>query len=160
MSEKTKQELNSWYLDNQYSLLSGSINSDQFLEEIIEYAKPDEDINYFNDFIFESLRLLPAALEIKEMATNNKVALLTNANADWIEPVLQENGFEDVFEAIFISSNTGQVKPESIKFALNELGEETALFVDFEKDNLAAAKKLGLKTVYSDPDGDWLDFII
>jgi putative hydrolase of the HAD superfamily len=161
-SERTKQELNQWYLNNQYSFLSGSIDSDEFLEELIEYAKPDEDLSYFNDFVFESLRLLPAALEIKEMAANNKVALLTNAHADWIEPILKENDFEDVFQAIFISSKTGNVKPEpeAIQFALNELGEETAVLVDFDKDSLTAAKKMGLKTVYSDPDGDWLDSII
>lgn len=161
-SEKSNQELIKWYLDNQYSFLSGSIDSDEFLEEIIDFAKPEQDINYFNDFVFESLRLLPAALEIKEMATNNKVALLTNANADWVEPILKENDFEDVFEAIFISSNTGHVKPEpeAIKFALNSLGEETATLIDFEKDSLLTAKALGLKTVYSDPDGDWLDKVI
>ncbi len=85
----------------------------------------------------------------KSLQKNYRLGILSNLSADHREG-LEKRGFYNLFDSIFLSGETGQVKPErqayiSILRELNVAPEET-FFIDDSPANIRTAKELGMKT--------------
>jgi FMN phosphatase YigB (HAD superfamily) len=164
LSEKSYQELKTWYEENlRYPLWSGSIDEDTFWAEILLYSEAGYNMDHWREYVLSSCRPLAAAARIKDLLGVAPISAISNHRHEWIRPVLNEWGIDKYLEKIFISSETGEVKPdpEAIEYALNDLNisPEEAIFVDDQERNTKSAEEMGLRVILADPDGDWIDEI-
>ena len=89
---------------------------------------------------------------IKQFAKRSRLALLSNANADEVRPILHAHGLDSSFEHVLISSEIGLAKPDKLTFvhALQLLGSNAAetVFIDDNLDNVTAAQQLGIRGIH------------
>ncbi len=85
-------------------------------------------------------------------ARGNRVAMLSNGVADIICRVRAERRLNELFDAVIVSCEIGQCKPEPeiYRMCINRLGvpADVTLFVDDRVENLAAAENVGLRTFH------------
>jgi putative hydrolase of the HAD superfamily len=88
---------------------------------------------------------------VRELRKKYKVAICSNAPADFFHTVLRENNLEALFDVIVVSSEVGLVKPEKEIFEhiCRELTvfPKEAIFIDDTKRNVEAAESLGMKGI-------------
>jgi HAD superfamily hydrolase (TIGR01509 family) len=111
----------------------------QTLEEIkIEFAENEK----FNREVIEY---------IEELKETYPIALLSNADADFLRKLLTQHELERLFNVVLISSELGVAKPdrEMFKHALNALGVEPkeTVFIDDQQKNIDAAEALGIRGI-------------
>jgi HAD superfamily hydrolase (TIGR01509 family) len=94
---------------------------------------------------------------ITHMKTKYKLGLLSNAGQEEIS-VIYRDGIADLFDVICVSYEIGDVKPNSKIFntCLSKLGVSAAesVFIDDNTENLAGARRLGIKTIHYPTFGD------
>lgn len=105
------------------------------------------------DAMFASQRINPAMLAlIAQLHKSYKTALLTNANHEFLEPIIKEAGLSELFDVVTMSSHIGATKPEAQIFhhTLEQLGvkPEGAIFIDDVLRNVEGAKALGMQAIY------------
>ncbi|MFA5994243.1 MAG: HAD family phosphatase [Parcubacteria group bacterium] len=94
--------------------------------------------------------------ELLDYVKNNlrgkyKLAILSNQIESWLEPILEEKKFREIFEVIVTSYETGFAKPdlEIYKKTLEKLDVQAdgCIYIDDMIKNLEPAKALGMKTI-------------
>lgn len=89
---------------------------------------------------------------IETIGQNLQVGLLSNANAEELDPILSRHDLRRLFGSVTISSEVGLVKPDHaiFKYALASLGAKASetIFVDDRKGNVRAAEQLGMRGVH------------
>ena len=87
----------------------------------------------------------------RHLKTTYKTCLLSNAPSDFIRKILDDYNLEDIFDMIFISGETGLVKPnpEAFEGVLQAMGISAAqaVFIDDNSHNTEAATKLGIQSI-------------
>lgn len=97
-------------------------------------------------------RLVPMIRKLRE---HYKIAVLSNATSEEINPNLDKHRHHELFDHIAVSSEIGAIKPEPAAFqhVLDKLGVRAseAIFIDDNPANVVAAEQLGLTgIVYTD----------
>ena len=160
-----QREMQQIYVDQfRYPLWSGTLEEEEFWTEMLRVSGASGSVEEWREFLLESLRLLPAAERIEELSSQAQLFSISNHRSEWILPVLRDNGLDDYFEEIFISSEVGEVKPDAEFFELflsrSGASLEEVLFIDNLQRNLDAAKELGMNTLLADTGGDWVDTLV
>lgn len=94
--------------------------------------------------------------ELYDYVKNNlkgkyKLAILSNQIKSWLEPILEEKKFIEIFDTIVTSYEVGFAKPDmeiynKVLETLNVKAEE-CIYIEDRAKNLEPAKILGMKTV-------------
>lgn len=103
--------------------------------------------------MYSSERINPEIVAlIKGLRENYKTGMITNAHHEFLEPILEKTGLNDIFDSIVISSKAGYIKPDQQIFdiALSELGvaPPEAVFIDDISRNAAGAEQAGIKAIH------------
>lgn len=148
-SKKAYLEL--YYERLRMPLWSGAEDETFFWEAVL----PGEPARW-DGILRESLRLLPGALNaLSAVSTHGPVWLLSNHLSSWLRGVLREGGAEKYLGRLFISSETGHLKPSPQSYT--QVLEawtgpaESILFVDDQEANLRTALEMGMRTFRADP---------
>lgn len=93
----------------------------------------------------------------RQLRTQYKTALLSNAPSGFIRRLLEQYGIKDIFDHIVISGEIGLVKPskDAFLYTLTEMNAspEKTIFIDDNSENVDAARELGLTSfVFKDVD--------
>lgn len=102
--------------------------------------------------MYRSENLNPAVLALaQELHKTYKTALLSNASAEFLDPIVHQAHLNEVFDVIVISSKVGFIKPDPriFEYTLDQLGvkpAETILIDDIER-NVQAAQEHGLESI-------------
>lgn len=130
----------------------GKIDSNIFWEKLGELV--DMDPLEFKKYFIENTTLVEYKLYdfVKyHLKGKYKLAILSNQIESWLETVLEENNFREVFDFIITSYNTGLAKPDLAIYQktleILDLKAEECLFIDDLAQNLAPAKELGMQTI-------------
>lgn len=85
---------------------------------------------------------------IAKLKSTYKIGLLSNFTHEWLDEVFKKHNLHSYFDALYISSRFGMIKPEEGAFrkALELIGTkpEETIFVDDRQVNVEAANKLGM----------------
>lgn len=88
---------------------------------------------------------------VKELHENNRLALISNGNAQWLGIALEKSGLTDVFNPLVVSASVGMVKPNQdiFEFTLEKLGLSSGevIFIDDREPNVKAAEGYGIKSL-------------
>ena len=88
---------------------------------------------------------------IRRLGRHYKIGLISNAATEEIRPLLEEHGYEELFDYVMISGEIGLIKPEAAAFKhiLSQLGSVTdeTVFIDDSQTNVDAACALGIKAI-------------
>jgi epoxide hydrolase-like predicted phosphatase len=105
--------------------------------------------------LYETESINPQMLAlVEELHKTYKTGLLTNANHEFIEPVIARAHLGELFDEIAISSREGVVKPDErfFQIILNRLGvkADEAIFIDDIEKNTLGAISLGMPIIIYD----------
>lgn len=85
---------------------------------------------------------------IKELRTQYKVGLLSNATSPFFHTVMALSGTAELFDQVIVSSEIGHAKPEpeiyEAMLSNMELAPSEALMIDDSQINLDGAKRVGM----------------
>ncbi|NJP34162.1 HAD family hydrolase [Micromonospora thermarum] len=101
---------------------------------------------------------LPAVSRLPSWSRSAQIWLLSNHRHEWLVPALQAAGLHRLTHRIFISSQTGAVKPNPsayIQILEQASPGDCLLYVDDKKVNVEAFRNLGVDGVQADPSGSW-----
>lgn len=88
---------------------------------------------------------------IRALKVNSKVGLCSNAQPEFVESIINENGLTSLFDAIIISSQVGLRKPnkEMFMYALSKLEANASqtIFIDDNKSYVQEAEELGISSI-------------
>jgi len=129
----------------------GVLTANQVFKELsLIVDEPAEDI--LNDWIdIATLHedLIEYIKVLKEKGY--KTALLSDSAYGYSKIIIDKYNFEQLFDSIFISSETGLLKsnPETFKYVLDKFNIEpkNAIMVDDRQSNLDSAKEVGINGV-------------
>lgn len=80
-----------------------------------------------------------------------KLAILSNQIESWLEPILKEKKFDEIFDVIVTSYNSGLAKPDPeiykkvVEFL--DVKPEECIYVEDRQKNLEPAKTLGMGVI-------------
>jgi HAD superfamily hydrolase (TIGR01509 family) len=116
-----------------------AVISGQTLEEIrVEFAQNER----FNHEVISY---------IEELKEKYLIALLSNAESDYLRNILSEHELDSLFDLVLISSEVGMAKPdkEMFELALDKLGVTAGetIFIDDQQKNIDAAEKIGIRSI-------------
>ncbi|MGA3525281.1 HAD family hydrolase [Melissospora conviva] len=101
---------------------------------------------------------LPAVSRLPNWSTGAHIWLLSNHRHEWLVPALQAAGLHRQSHRIFISSQTGAVKPNPSAYVqvLEQASPgDKLLYVDDKEVNVEAFRRLGVDGVQADTSGSW-----
>lgn len=88
---------------------------------------------------------------LKNAKDKYRLALLSNASSEFVKPLIANNGLEEIFERIYISSDLGMAKPEINVFKLvcatMGASPEQCIMIDDRVRNIDGAKAAGMKGI-------------
>ncbi len=102
---------------------------------------------------------------LKKLRTKYKTAILSNADAVSVRARFDKQNFplEKYFDYIFISSETGLLKPdpEAFKHCLNimEVKPEEVIFIDDTNENLISAESIGITIFKYEELNDFINWL-
>jgi HAD superfamily hydrolase (TIGR01549 family) len=101
----------------------------------------------------------PASPHLQRWSRQVPLWLLSNHRSPWLLPRLERFELTKFFQRVIISDVIGAAKPEPAAYA--EILERTtspasALFVDDQNRNVAAAAKIGLTAFHAGADLSWI----
>ncbi len=130
----------------------GKIDSNIFWEKLCELVGMDS--LEFKKYFIENTTLVEYNLYdfVKyNLKGKYKLAILSNQIESWLETVLEENNFREVFDFVITSYNTGLAKPDLAIYQktleILDLKAEECLFIDDLAQNLVPAQTLGMQTI-------------
>ncbi|KKQ56686.1 MAG: HAD-superfamily hydrolase, subfamily IA, variant 3 [Parcubacteria group bacterium GW2011_GWA2_38_13] len=129
----------------------GNIDSEIFWEKLGACAKmsPENFKKYFIEYTGYREEMLEYIK--KNLKGKYKLAILSNQIKTWIEPILKEKKFEEVFDVIITSYNTGFAKPDIriYKKAIQALGvkAQECIYIEDKPRNVGPAEALGMKVI-------------
>jgi epoxide hydrolase-like predicted phosphatase len=136
---------------------SGRVDEKAFWDNIKKITKYDFDENKIKERIISLNRpIKPVMNVIKKLRKRYKVGLLTNNNS-WLDEINRKHNFYQNFDAIVNSFDVKTAKPSEkiYMIMLKRLGvkPEEAVFVDDKKENIDAARRIGIKAIhYKNPE--------
>lgn len=101
---------------------------------------------------------LPAAAYVSRWSRSAQIWLLSNHRHEWLIPALQDAGLHLLARRLFISSQTGHVKPGPAAYVQildNAAPGDSLLYVDDKPDNVRAFRELGVGGLVADARGEW-----
>ena len=128
----------------------GKIDWQDFINEVAEETGQDVEAVIK---LYESEKINPRLLAyVAKLHKTYKTAILTNASADFLEPLADRFHLDRLFDEIIISSKLGIIKPDPRIFehtlkALDTRPAE-AVFIDDISYNIEAAAELGMLTIF------------
>lgn len=99
--------------------------------------KNEEDLTY--DRVRETLR---------ELATRNKLYIVSNCQDGYIELVMAKNGIGDIIEDIECFGHTGRQKDENIRLLMERNGIDEAYYIGDTMGDYDASTKAGVKFIF------------
>jgi putative hydrolase of the HAD superfamily len=101
---------------------------------------------------YERQRLNPEMVALAaRLHDNYKTAILSNASAEFLQPVVMQAHLDRVFDAIVMSSEVGHAKPEAEIYELAasrlEVKLTQCIFTDDRPDFCQAAEALGMQAI-------------
>jgi putative hydrolase of the HAD superfamily len=142
-------------MENDFHQLANDVNTGKisWQELVDETAAKIGKSTHEVDAMFAQQRINPAMLAlVAKLHKSYKTALLTNANHEFLEPIIKEAGLAELFDVITMSSHVGVTKPAAPIFhhTLERLGVQPseAVFIDDVKRNAEGAKALGMQAIY------------
>lgn len=128
----------------------GQINGEQFVAELAEIS--GQTLEEINAEFAQNERFNNEVISyVEELKEKYLIALLSNAESDYLRNILSEHELDLLFDIILISSEIGIAKPdkEMFELALDKLGVTAgeSIFVDDQQKNIDAAEKLGIKGI-------------
>lgn len=112
----------------------------------------DRPLKDIHAYFIEQAQPDPQMLNLaKRLKRNYQVGLLSNQISDWLDPIIAEHQLHKLFDPLITSYGVALAKPdqriyEYLQRAL-EVEYRQILFIDDLERNLAAARKLGIKTI-------------
>jgi glucose-1-phosphatase len=145
-------------------LETGKIDPEAFCQEMMEYVPgiscEDDVVEAWNAMLLHFRK--ESIEEVKRLRKNYKIFLLSNTNSIHLQSFNKTyeetvgGNFIDLFDKGYLSHEIGHRKPdpEAYEFVLNEnnLKPSEVLFIDDSIQNIEAADKLGLKTIFLKKD--------
>lgn len=106
---------------------------------------------------FESTPINPKVFALaRQLKERYSVGIITDNKKDRLDHLKQYQGLASLFDPIVVSAEVGSDKgsTEIFLLALHLAGvsPEEAVFIDNSKDNLAAPRGLGIKTIFHDDE--------
>ena len=132
------------------SLLSdaGKITGDEFYRKISEAAGHLVTPEEFDASAKLDDDMVAFARHLKK---TYRTCLLSNAPSDFVRGLLNDHGLSDIFDTIFISSETGFLKPSSEAFedvlSTMNIKSYEAAFIDDNTMNVEGAEECGIKSI-------------
>ena len=132
---------------------SGRMDAEDFAATIVRdfqlTTDAEEFLSWFPDFV---KGMYPGAEELlADLAGRHSLAVLSNTNRPQWEKLVRETGVRSYFRHVFLSFETGLMKPdrEVFEHLAATLGCEPGeiLFFDDNPANIAGAKELGIRAV-------------
>jgi FMN phosphatase YigB (HAD superfamily) len=160
-SSRERDEITDYYSDElRESFWTGELSEPEFWSRLIQHAGVDGSPERWRTQLIEIMQPLPIASELNRLGERFRMSVLSNHRAEWLRPALERHGLSDLFQHVFISSETGLAKPDpaAYRYAVGQLGvsPEDAVMVDDKQGNLDAASSLGLQTLLADAEGAWI----
>ena len=151
-----------FYAELYVPLWSGALAKDDFWRLLLEVSRAPGTAAQWEDYFVSRLVPRPAAGRVAEWrATADRLVVLSNHLREWLHPALAATGTDGLFDAVLVSSQTGHVKPDiSAYLDLVPAGvslTERTLMVDDRRDNVDAARSLGMDGLLAGADPGWLD---
>ncbi|MFB0515276.1 MAG: HAD family hydrolase [Candidatus Neomarinimicrobiota bacterium] len=135
-----------------YTLERGKITLRDYYSAVFEDAPTEKPLSYaaFERFWLGLLKSeMPAAGLLPALRKQARVWLLTNSNHIHIDYLRKNYPFMSQVDGVICSYEVGYRKPEReiFRYALRVTGTPAgqALFVDDKRDNVAAARELGIR---------------
>jgi putative hydrolase of the HAD superfamily len=102
--------------------------------------------------MYDSERINPELVAyIDQLHEKYKTALLTNASASFINPLIEKIGLKKVFDQVVVSSEIGIIKPDPriYEYTLKLLGVEPSesVFVDDSQARVNGAAAVGMQAI-------------
>jgi FMN phosphatase YigB (HAD superfamily) len=118
-----------------------------------------ENGRHWREVLEAAYELGPAAPHLQRWSRQVPIWLLSNHRSPWLLPRLERFGIKEFFERVVISDVIGAAKPEPAAYV--DILERTtspasALFVDDQDRNVAAAAKIGLTAFHAGADLSWI----
>jgi len=128
-----------------YNLGNSAYRNNQ-LTQAIDYYEKALSLNPSDQWAIDNLEYVKNKLQGKY-----KLAILSNQIKSWLEPILEEKKFGEIFDTIVTSYEVGSAKPD-IKIYKEVLGKlnvkaEECVYIEDRIKNLEPAKILGMKTI-------------
>ena len=137
------------YINWQDALISKRSES-KFWKELSKDLKINSEEP--RDLIIETFPLDQKILEIIDrIRCRYKILMLSNQVESWLEKVIRENNLRNKFHHLINSYQVGFKKPDKkiFQIALERSASRPGetLFIDDSKENIVAAKKLGMEVI-------------
>lgn len=136
------------YHDLSVQMDRGIISYNEFLEQLavasgVAASQIDHELR---NAAPANPRLLQLISRVREAGV--RTALLSNAPADLLMPMLDEHNLQPYFDQIVVSSDIGMIKPspEIYEYTLQKLdvSANQAIFIDDNPTNVAGAERVGI----------------
>lgn len=124
----------------------------QEVEKLTGKTRPDNWRGLWSDKARKNSRLIPGMVKLVAdlKARGIKCIVLSNAIPPHIK-IARDNGWYDIFDAVYLSAETGFYKPDPRAFLqvteTEKLIAEECLFIDDNEANLIPATALGMQTI-------------
>jgi putative hydrolase of the HAD superfamily len=133
---------------------TGRLDAPGYLKATVFYAPRPFSPETYLQFMRDRSRLKPAALDAARAVRGDGryvMAALNNESRELNEYRIRTFGLKEVFHIFFSSCYTGLRKPEPAAFqnalTLTQRTPDETLFLDDRPENIAAAARLGLRTL-------------
>lgn len=161
-SGRSEQSLWRYFNDRLFHpFWSGAMDVDAFWADFTAHAGvPGIEGRWERELVPTMLGLRLPAERVRRWAATVPVGVLSNQRAEWVRPVLEREGLLEVLDPVFISSETGLLKPTAEAFAqLTGLGTPAGriLYVDDRPQAVRAAEDMGIAAIQADPEGTWAE---
>ncbi|MCC6830950.1 MAG: HAD hydrolase-like protein [Thermoleophilia bacterium] len=161
-SGRSEQSLWRYFNDRLFHpFWGGAMDVETFWAEFTAHAGvPGIEGRWQRELVPSMLGLRLPAATVRRWAARVPVGVLSNQRAEWVRPVLEREGLLEVLGPVFISSETGLLKPAEAAFAqLTVLGTpaERILYVDDRPQAVHAARAMGIAAIQADTAGTWAD---
>ncbi len=135
------------------ALGTGHVSLNEFWRAALKKSGKKEKrgtlMNIYRRNIFLNVHMLDMVLTLKKKGFI--LALLANESREGMKMKKEKFSLDKVFDTIYCSADLGVVKPDPhiFKYVMNDLKTppEKILFIDDRKENIRAAKKLGIRTI-------------
>ena len=127
---------------------AGKITGEEFFERISVYAGHKVTPQEMDATATLDIEMVAFARRLK---MTYRTSLLSNAPSDFIKRLVKEHGLKDIFNEVFISSETSFLKPhrdafENVLRTMNVESSES-IFIDDNLDNVISARECGIEAI-------------
>jgi putative hydrolase of the HAD superfamily len=135
-------------------LFLGKLTEEEYWLKVIERNNWGVDVETLKKAIRDNFEEIKGVRDVIEELKDKgfKLGLLSIHAKEWIDYCNKKFDYHKLFNSILYSFEVGSLKPQkrSYELILRKLNSkpEESIFIDNEPENLATAKKLGMKTIH------------